>query len=63
MITNEQIIVSLSSGPLDNAFDGGNLPAFIMGSIAAVFSGILAFIFLPASDQRVNATFAEGGGH
>lgn len=46
-----QIIVSLSSGPLDKAFGGGNLPAFVVGAIAAILSGILAFILLPAPDN------------
>ncbi|XP_004300865.1 PREDICTED: sucrose transport protein SUC2-like [Fragaria vesca subsp. vesca] len=43
-----QMFVSLVSGPLDAAFGGGNLPAFVMGAVAAVISGILAFTYLPS---------------
>ncbi|KAL6126492.1 hypothetical protein ACLB2K_074541 [Fragaria x ananassa] len=43
-----QMFVSLVSGPLDAAFGGGNLPAFVLGAVAAVISGILALTYLPS---------------
>ncbi|KAL6216118.1 hypothetical protein ACLB2K_009345 [Fragaria x ananassa] len=43
-----QMFVSLVSGPLDSAFGGGNLPAFVLGAIAAVVSGVLALTLLPS---------------
>ncbi|XP_050365289.1 sucrose transport protein-like [Argentina anserina] len=43
-----QMLVSLVSGPLDSAFGGGNLPAFVLGAIAAVISAILALTVLPS---------------
>ncbi|XP_050365261.1 sucrose transport protein-like [Argentina anserina] len=43
-----QMFVSVISGPLDASFGGGNLPAFVLGAIAAVISGILALTVLPS---------------
>ncbi|XP_057973314.1 sucrose transport protein-like [Malania oleifera] len=50
-----QMIVSVASGPWDALFGGGNLPAFIVGAVAAATSGILAFTLLPTPppDQSV----------
>ncbi|CAA0809810.1 Sucrose transport protein SUC2 [Striga hermonthica] len=59
-----QMIVSVSSGPLDEAFGGGNLPAFVMGAVAAVISAVLAVTVLPTttpSGGSVNIVAA--GGH
>ncbi|CAN0878770.1 Sucrose transport protein SUC5 [Linum grandiflorum] len=41
-----QMIVSLTSGPFDAAFGGGNLPAFVVGAVVAVVSGICAATLL-----------------
>ncbi|KAJ0232000.1 Sucrose transport protein SUC1 [Hirschfeldia incana] len=43
-----QMIVSLGGGPFDALFGGGNLPAFIVGAIAAAVSGVLAITVLPS---------------
>ncbi|XP_077248790.1 sucrose transport protein SUC8-like [Tasmannia lanceolata] len=43
-----QILVSVLSGPFDALFGGGNLPAFVVGSIAAMASGIVALTILPS---------------
>ncbi|CAH2066825.1 unnamed protein product [Thlaspi arvense] len=43
-----QMIVSLGGGPFDALFGGGNLPAFILGAIAAAISGVLALTVLPS---------------
>ncbi|GAB4861420.1 transcription factor [Ancistrocladus abbreviatus] len=42
-----QMFVSMISGPLDASFGGGNLPAFVVGAVAAALSGILALTVLP----------------
>ncbi|KAG0559674.1 hypothetical protein M758_10G117900 [Ceratodon purpureus] len=42
-----QVIVSLGSGPWDELFNGGNLPAFLLGAAAALFGGIAAVLLLP----------------
>ncbi|CAL0333380.1 unnamed protein product [Lupinus luteus] len=42
------MIVSVASGPLDRAFGGGNLPAFVVGAIFAAISGVLSIVLLPA---------------
>ncbi|CAA0809811.1 Sucrose transport protein SUC2 [Striga hermonthica] len=60
-----QMIVSVSSGPLDEAFGGGNLPAFVMGAVAAAISAVLALTVLPSvsskdSPAKISIT---GGSH
>ncbi|CAL1414996.1 unnamed protein product [Linum trigynum] len=42
-----QMVISLGSGPFDAAFGGGNLPAFIVGTVAAFVSAICAATLLP----------------
>ncbi|XP_074321594.1 sucrose transport protein SUC2-like [Silene latifolia] len=44
-----QVFVSLISGPWDNLFGGGNLPAFLLGAGSATISGILALTIIPPS--------------
>lgn len=44
----EQLFVSLTSGPWDQLFGGGNLPSFVVGAIAAAISGIFALTLLPS---------------
>ena len=46
-----QMFVSVLSGPWDALFGGSNLPAFVVGGIAAAASGILAFTLLPSPAQ------------
>lgn len=60
-----QIIVSMTSGPIDAAFGGGNLPAFVCAAIAAVISGIMSLTILPdpPSDALTAKTVAAGGFH
>ncbi|GER27478.1 sucrose transport protein [Striga asiatica] len=61
-----QMIVSVSSGPLDEAFGGGNLPAFVMGAVAAVISAVLAITVLPtipSPDGGSARILVAGGGH
>jgi solute carrier family 45 protein 1/2/4 len=42
-----QVVVSLGSGPWDELFGGGNMPAFLLGAAAALFGGITAVLLLP----------------
>ncbi|CAL1358661.1 unnamed protein product [Linum trigynum] len=42
-----QMVISLGSGPFDAAFGGGNLPAFIVGTVVAFVSAICAATLLP----------------
>lgn len=42
-----QVIVSLGSGPWDELFGGGNMPAFMLAAVAALMGGILAVGLLP----------------
>ncbi|XP_047320901.1 sucrose transport protein SUC8-like [Impatiens glandulifera] len=61
-VTLPQMFVSFTSGPLDNMFGGGNLPAFVLGGIAAVISSILALILLPSQKNKI-PTITGGGFH
>ncbi|GJS53873.1 sucrose transport protein SUC8-like protein [Tanacetum coccineum] len=47
------MFVSVLAGPWDHLFRGENLPAFIVGSISAAMSGILAFTMLPSPPSDV----------
>ena len=42
------MLVSVISGPWDDLFGGGNLPAFVLGAVAALLSGIFAIFVLPS---------------
>ncbi|MGI4297489.1 hypothetical protein ACR2WD_27585, partial [Klebsiella pneumoniae] len=43
-----QMVVSVASGPWDALFGGGNLPAFVVGAVAAAVSAVFAFTMLPS---------------
>ncbi|KAF8025081.1 hypothetical protein BT93_F2049 [Corymbia citriodora subsp. variegata] len=59
-----QMFVSVVSGKIDQAFGGGNLPAFIMGAIAAVISALMALFVLPNPPSQASVpAFMAGGGH
>ncbi|KAK6246494.1 hypothetical protein SCA6_009584 [Theobroma cacao] len=51
------------SGPLDAAFGGGNLPAFVLGSMAAAVSALLAILALPKPPKQICLSPGMGGGH
>ncbi|GAB4861419.1 proteinral substrate transporter [Ancistrocladus abbreviatus] len=57
-----QMFVSVTSGPWDDLFGGGNLPAFVVGAVAAAASAILAFTLLPSPPAEVKIE-VTGGGH
>ncbi|KAL2335027.1 hypothetical protein Fmac_016240 [Flemingia macrophylla] len=61
-----QMIVSGLSGAFDKRFGGGNLPAFVLGSVAAAISAVLAVVLLPtpkpAPDGDKDPTIPVVGG-
>lgn len=60
-----QMLVSVTSGPWDDLFGGGNLPAFVVGAVAAAISGVLALTILPSPPPEMVASKAmtSGGFH
>ncbi|XP_071741770.1 sucrose transport protein-like [Rutidosis leptorrhynchoides] len=57
-----QMVVSVLSGPWDALFGGGNLPAFVVGAVAAAASGIFAMTMLPSPPPDVVLAKVSGGG-
>ncbi|KAG8378383.1 hypothetical protein BUALT_Bualt08G0131800 [Buddleja alternifolia] len=55
-----QMVVSVASGPWDDIFGGGNLPAFVVGAVAAAASGIFAFTMLPSPPADAKPVVAGG---
>uniref|UniRef100_A0A7N0UET5 Uncharacterized protein n=1 Tax=Kalanchoe fedtschenkoi TaxID=63787 RepID=A0A7N0UET5_KALFE len=55
-----QMIVSATSGPFDALFGGGNLPAFVVGAIAAALSGITALTLLPSPPPDFTSSATAG---
>ncbi|KAK4483855.1 hypothetical protein RD792_011064 [Penstemon davidsonii] len=61
-----QMLVSVASGPWDEIFGGGNLPAFVVGAVAAAASGIFALTMLPTPPSDASSTtkaLSVGGFH
>nr|ADL29729.1 sugar transporter [Galega orientalis] len=62
-----QMIVSALSGPWDDLFGGSNLPAFLVGTVAAVVSGVLAIVLLPTPKPediaKASSKATAGGFH
>uniref|UniRef100_A0A7N1A7F0 Sucrose transporter n=1 Tax=Kalanchoe fedtschenkoi TaxID=63787 RepID=A0A7N1A7F0_KALFE len=59
-IVAPQIIVSLGAGPWDALFGGGNIPAFVLASFAALAAGIVAIMKLPTLSS---SSFRSTGFH
>lgn len=59
------MVVSVASGPWDSIFGGGNLPAFVVGAVAAAASAILALTILPSPPSEAASTknLSVGGFH
>ena len=55
------MFVSVTSGPWDSLFGGGNLPTLVAGAVAAVASAILAFTMLPSPPPDINLGGSMGG--
>ncbi|KAL2893649.1 Sucrose transport protein [Bienertia sinuspersici] len=58
-----QMFVSVTSGPWDELFGGGNLPAFVVGALAATASAILSFTLLPSPPPEAKIGGSMSGGH
>ncbi|CAO2835248.1 unnamed protein product [Amaranthus hypochondriacus] len=56
-----QMFVSVTSGPWDALFGGGNLPAFVVGAVAAAASAILSFTLLPSPPPEAKIGGSMGG--
>lgn len=56
-------MVSLTIGPFDALFGGGNLPAFVVGSVAAAASGTLALTLLPSPPPDAPTKAIAAGFH
>lgn len=54
-----QMIVSLGAGPWDALFGGGNIPAFVLASVAAFAAGIVATLKMP----NISGSFKSSGMH
>ncbi|QCD94352.1 hypothetical protein DEO72_LG5g2437 [Vigna unguiculata] len=54
-----QMIVAAISGPWDALFGGGNLPAFVLGAVAAAISAILAVVLLPNTKKEDEANISN----
>ncbi|CDY36888.1 BnaC08g09590D [Brassica napus] len=50
------MIVSLGAGPWDALFGGGNLPAFVLASVAAFAAGVIALRSLPTLSSSFKST-------
>ncbi|KAK4253010.1 hypothetical protein QN277_010849 [Acacia crassicarpa] len=58
-----QMVISVASGPWDALFGGGNLPAFVVGAVAAAISGLLSIFLLPSPPPDMANSVAAGGFH
>lgn len=58
-----QLVIALSAGPIDGAFNKGNTPALGIGGVSALICAVLALVFLPKTRGVSNATVMAGGGH
>lgn len=57
------MIVSAISGQWDALFGGGNLPAFVVGAVAAAVSAVFAIVLLPSPKSTMaKASIATSGG-
>ncbi|CAO2829040.1 unnamed protein product [Amaranthus hypochondriacus] len=54
-----QMIVSLGAGPWDALFGGGNIPAFVLASVAALAAAIIATYKMP----NISSSFRSSGMH
>jgi len=59
------MIISAISGQWDKWFGGGNLPAFMLGAVAAAVSAVLAVVLLPTPKPAdvSKASVPVGGFH
>ncbi|KAL2938901.1 Sucrose transport protein SUC3 [Bienertia sinuspersici] len=55
----KKMIVSLGAGPRDTLFGGGNIPAFVMASVAAFAAGVITTLKMP----NISGSFKSAGIH
>uniref|UniRef100_A0A5K1FND3 Uncharacterized protein n=8 Tax=Nymphaea colorata TaxID=210225 RepID=A0A5K1FND3_9MAGN len=51
------MIVALGAGPWDALFGGGNVPAFVLASLAALVAAVIAARKLPRLSNNAPAAF------
>ncbi|KAL6634098.1 hypothetical protein ACP70R_026769 [Stipagrostis hirtigluma subsp. patula] len=56
-----QLIIALTAGPIDGAFNKGNTPAFGIGGAFALICAVLAMVLLPKTRGMSNAAIMAGG--
>uniref|UniRef100_A0A0A9E004 Major facilitator superfamily (MFS) profile domain-containing protein n=1 Tax=Arundo donax TaxID=35708 RepID=A0A0A9E004_ARUDO len=56
-----QLVIALTAGPIDGAFNKGNTPAFGIGAAFALICAVLALVLLPKTRGMSNAAFMAGG--
>lgn len=56
-----QLVIALTAGPIDGAFNKGNTPAFGIGAAFALICAVLALGVLPKTRGVSNATVMAGG--
>ncbi|KAK3154450.1 hypothetical protein QOZ80_2BG0190660 [Eleusine coracana subsp. coracana] len=57
-----QLLISVTAGPIDGAFDKGNTPAFGIGGAFALICAVLAVVLLPKT-RGMSGTAVMAGGH
>ncbi|XP_066329016.1 sucrose transport protein SUT5-like [Miscanthus floridulus] len=58
-----QLVIALSAGPIDGAFNKGNTPALGIGGVFALICAVLALVLLPKTRGVSHAAIMAGGGH
>ncbi|XP_062221102.1 sucrose transport protein SUT5-like isoform X2 [Phragmites australis] len=56
-----QLVIALTAGPIDGAFNKGNTPAFGIGAAFAVICAVLALVLLPKTRGMSSAAVMAGG--
>ncbi|WVZ74895.1 hypothetical protein U9M48_023011 [Paspalum notatum var. saurae] len=56
-----QLVIALTAGPIDGAFNKGNTPAFGIGAAFGLICAVLAVVILPKTRGVSNATVMAGG--
>ncbi|TVU29545.1 hypothetical protein EJB05_21115 [Eragrostis curvula] len=57
-----QLVIALTAGPIDGAFNKGNTPAFGIGGVFALICAVMAVTLLPKT-RGVSGTAVMTGGH
>ncbi|KAL6634097.1 hypothetical protein ACP70R_026768 [Stipagrostis hirtigluma subsp. patula] len=56
-----QLVIAVTAGPIDGAFNKGNTPAFGIGGVVALISAVMALVLLPKTRGISNVGFLAGG--